>query len=434
MQVNPQVNPPRVALGSKGRIRSVSATSKADSAVTTMRVREALVTLQAAVREAMAGAKQLEGGRPVDLVAAFGLDLKLAWKISRIAQSSDPFAAVRHMPGTAGWKIAMDAMKSAGSPAARIAAADSAFEEAIRLGTTWAGDRKAFDMMAAGLGAGSDLRIDVEHRRQLYLGGSYVWGVRARLALRFDVLGPANKKGLLDCATVRGFIDLERLRADAAWQFEAPVVYDDRATKILSHRIEPIEPIAPPAEELPNGLALLRSLSSVPIPTLRATAAPKGIAAFEIPETGVGVEGRFTIFQGSILRSVQPMKRSKQHSGIFQLFKQRTPVERAVFDLLVHESLLEDGQLPEAILYSDLHRTPDSPHQLKDRLPAGLGVESLGLASRRHKLEGFDGYTKLSAKVFEATQWKPAEFRVFRVAAPYPPVPSTLVLEMPLAE
>jgi len=409
----------------------VSATPNPESAVTTLRVREALLVLQTTVREAMAGAKQLEGGRPVDLVAAFGLDLKLAWKISRIAQSSDPFAAVRHLPGIAGWKIAMLAMERAGSPAARIAAADAAFEEAVRLGTQWAGDRKAFDMMAAGLAAGSDLRIDVEHRRQLYLGGSYVWGVRARLALRFDVLGPANKKGLLDCATVRGFIDLERLRANAAWQFESPVVYDDRATKILDHRIEPIEPTS---DELPKGLPLLRSISSVPVPAFRPTTAPKGVAAFEIPETGVGVEGRFTIFQGSILRSVQPMRRSKQHSGIFQLFKQRTPVERAVFDLLVHESLLQDGHLPEAILYSDLHRTPDSPHQLKDRLPAGLGVESLGVASRRLKLEGFDDYAKLSAKVFEATQWKPAEFRAFRVAAPYPPVPSTLVLEMELVE
>ncbi|MDI9404011.1 MAG: hypothetical protein QM516_09070 [Limnohabitans sp.] len=402
------------------------------SAVTTLRVREALLQLQTAVREAMAGAAQLVGGRPVDLVAAFGLDLKLAWKLSRIAQSSDPFAAVRHLPGNAGWKIAMDSMARAGSPAARIAAADASFEAAIRLGTAWAGDRKAFDMMAAGLAAGSDLRIDVEHRRQLYFGGSYVWGVRARLAMRFDVLGPAAKKGLLDCATVRGFVDLERLRADAAWQFEAPFVFDDRATKVVQHRTEPLESAD---AHTPLGLPLLPSLSSTPIPELRPTTASKGIHAFEIPETGVGIEGRFTIFQGSILRAVQPMQRSKRHHGIFQLFKQRTPVERAVFDLLVHESLLEDAQLPEAILYSDLHRTPDSPvHQLKDRLPAGLGVESLGSAARRNKLEGFDDYAKLSALVFEKTGWKPAEFRAFRVAAPYPPVPSTLVLEMQIAD
>ncbi len=410
----------------------MSVAPQENSTVTTLRVREALLELQTAVREAMAGATQLTGGRPVDLVAAFGLDLKLAWKISRIAQSSDPFAAVRHLPGNAGWKIAMDAMARAGSPSTRIAAADVAFEEAIRLGTTWAGDRKAFDMMAAGLAAGSDLRIDVEHRRQLYLGGSYVWGVRARLALRFDVLGPAAKKGLLDCATVRGFVDLERLRADAAWQFEAPFVFDDRATKVVAHRTEALEPAD---ARTPEGLPLLRSLSSQPIPELRPTVAAKGINAFEIPETGVGVEGRFTIFQGSILRAVQPMQRSKRHHGIFQLFKQRTPVERAVFDLLVHESLLEDAQLPEAILYSDLHRTPDAPvHQLKDRLPAGLGVESLGSAARRNKLEGFDDYAKLNALVFEKTGWKPSEFRVFRVAAPYPPVPSTLVLEMQIAD
>lgn len=410
----------------------MSASPKDQPAVTTIRVRDAIVRLQTSVREAMAGAKQLEGGRPVDLVAAFGLDLKLAWKISRIAQSGDPFAAVRHMPGAAGWKIAMDAMRAAGSPASRIETADAAFEEAIRLGTAWAGDRKAFDMMAAGLAAGSDLRIDVEHRRQLYLGGSYVWGLRARLALRFDVMGPASKKGLLDCATVRGFVDLERLRADAPWQFEAPVVFDDRATKAVALRAEAIE--APPVGT-PDGLPLIASLSSQPMPQLRATSAPKGLRAFEIPETGVGIEGRFTIFQGSILRAVQPMQRSKRHHGIFQLFRQRTPAERSVFDLLVHESLLADGQLPEAILYSDLHRTPDAPvHQPKDRIPAGIGVESLGSASKRQKLEGFEQYAQMSTQVFAATGWKPSEFRVFRVAAPYLPVPSTLVLEMQIAD
>ncbi len=73
-------------------------------------------------------------------------------------------------------------------------------------------------------------------------------------------------------------------------------------------------------------------------------------------------------------------------------------------------------------------------HQPKDRIPAGIGVESLGPASKRQKLEGFEQYAQMSTQVFAATGWKPSEFRVFRVAAPYLPVPSTLVLEMQIAD
>ncbi|MFM7260734.1 MAG: hypothetical protein ACKO3W_09035 [bacterium] len=45
-----------------------------------------------------------------------------------------------------------------------------------------------------------------------------------------------------------------------------------------------------------------------------------------------------------------------------------------------------------------------------------------------------DGRWPRSGQVFAATGWKPSEFRVFRVAAPYLPVPSTLVLEMQIAD
>lgn len=414
----------------RSRASSAQATASAPT-VTTARVREALLALQAAARDALATVSALSGSRPVDVVAALGLDLKLAWKLARIAQSGDPFAAVRHLPGIAGWRIATGAMRAAGADAALVARADEAFEEVVRIGTAWAGDRRAFDMMAAGLASGSDLRIDVEHRRQLYLGGSYVWGVRARLALRVDVLGPAARRGTIDCATMRGFVDLERLRADAGWQFEVPVVIDDRGTRPQRCRCEPIEPAGdgagPPA-------FLMRSFCSSPLPTLRPAAA-RGPGAFELAASDVGVDGRMTLVQGSILRSVQPVKRSKRHHGIFQLFRQRTPAERTVFDLVVHESLLEESPKPEAILYGDLHLPAGAYlHKPTDRIPAGIDVEPLGAASRRLKLEGFDGYAGLVGAAFAATGWNPAEFRVFRTSAPYLPVPSTLALELPIAD
>jgi hypothetical protein len=406
--------------------------------VSTTSVRDALAALQSAMREALAGVPRLSGTRPVDLVASLGLDLKLAWKLARIAQTSDPFASVRHLPGTAGWRIALEAIRRSGAQQAACDRLAAAFEETVRLGAAWGGDRRAFEMMAAGLAAGSDMRIDVEHRRQLYLGGSYVWGVRARLSLRLDVLGPSAKGKRLDCATVRGVVDLERLRADAPWQLEAPLVLDDKVTKPSTCTAEPIE-LGTDAGASRRGHAkgpfLMQEFCSDPLPECRFITTAGGVPAVELAEGAMGSEGRMTLFHGTILRNVQPAQTSSRHHGIFQLSKQRTPVERAVFDLCVHESLLQQSPQPEAILYSDLfHPAGVRLHAATDRIPAGLEVLSLGSGARRLKLAHYERHSELALSVFERTGWNPAQFHVFRVEAPYPPVPSTLALEMPIAD
>ncbi len=410
---------------------------KVDAAVSTSNVREDLARLQIAVRNMLAEVPSLPGSRPVEIAAALGIDLKLAWKVARIAQSGEPFGAVRHLPGAAGWRIAAEAAERAGATPATIALASAAFERAIASGAKWAGDRKAFDIMAAGLASRSDMRIDVEHRRQLYMGGSYVWGVRAQLALRIDILGPAKgSKRLLDCSTIRGFIGVDRMRSDASWHIESPFVLDDRGSRMVKTASEPLDGDARSARgAAAAGPHLLRDFCSPTLPDFRATAERGSPRTLELADNEVGTEGRFDVFHGSILRNVQSLQRSARHHGIFQLFKQRTPVARAVFDLAVHRSAIVDDSQAEGILYSDIHaRTPTSHHGSKDGIPIGSAVEHLGVGLRRARLAEVERYAELLALGFSAPGWNPAEFVVFRIDVAYPPVPSTLALELPLRD
>ncbi len=331
----------------------------------------------------------------------------------------------------------MEAAERAGAAKATVAAAAAAFERAIAAGAAWAGDRRALDIMAAGLAARSDMRIDVEHRRQLYLGGSYVWGVRAQLALRIDILGPAVKtKRMLDCSTIRGFIGLDRMRGDTSWQIEAPFVLDDRGSKAIATPVEPLDGDSRPSRgDAAAGPHLLRGFCSANMPELRPTSEQGSPRTLELADSEVGTDGRFDLFHGSILRNVQSLRRSKRHHGIFQMFKQRTPVARAVFDLAVHRSAIADDAQAEAILYSDIHaRTPTSHHRAKDRIPAGPAVEYLGVGLRRARLADVERYAELLALGFARLEWNPAEFALFRVDMSYPPVPSTLALELPLKD
>lgn len=415
----------------------MSQPQRAPKAVTTAMVREDLSRIQAAVRKLLAEVPNLPGARPVEIAAALDIDLKLAWKIARIAQSGEPFAAVRHLPGTAGWRIAVEAAKKAGASSAAAAAATTTFERAIASGTEWAGDRRAFDIMAAGLASESDLRVDVEHRRQLYLGGSFVWGVRAQLAMRTDILAPSTvKRRMLDCATIRGFVGVERVRRDAPWRLEAPFVLDDSGNKPISVSVEPLDTRAVTERgDAAEGPHLLRNFCSEGVPPLEPALDRSSPRMLELADSEVGTEGRFDIVHGSVIRAVQPLKRSPKNHGIFQIFKQRTPAERAVFDLLVHRSAIPEGSQFEAILYSDLlARTTTAQRLSKDRIPISREVESLGKGLRRARLNGFDRYAELLAFAFARLDLDPAEFLMFRVETPYPPVPSTLALELPLKD
>lgn len=409
-----------------------TATAAAPATISTGEVRDALGLLQSATRDALAEVRGLPGVRPVDLVSSLGIDLKLAWKISHVAQTGDPFSIVRHLPGAVGWNIWLAAARGKGASRAACDRALVAFERAIRLGEAWAGERRSFAALSVSVLKGSDRRFEVEHRRQLYEGGRSVWGVRAEVALRCDVLAPCGRGRMIDCATVRGFINLERLRPDATWRLEPPMVIDDSGSKRRVPRMERLDDTR--GDEPPPWL--LPEFCSVPRPGLRTIFRRKSERVLELEEGAVGLEGRVNILQGAILRSVHPAKVGKRDHGIFQLLKLRTPVEEVVFDLLVHEKLLGPDARPEPIVYSDLNGSPDVnvPYGPRDRIPCVTDVDDLGAGLRRSRLESFDRYGAALERVFSRCAWKPAEFRLFRLRLPYPPVPSTIGLELPFRQ
>jgi hypothetical protein len=399
-----------------------------DSLASIGEVRDAIADLQRSVREALAGVERLEGNRPVDVVAALGIDLKLAWKVTNIAQSGDPFSCVRHLPGAGGWAIFTDALARGDAAAGRIAAASAAFERVQRLGESWAGSRRGFLALAAGAVRGADKRLDALHRKQLHEGGALVWGVHARAAIRIDAVAPAGHDRI-DCATIRATLDIERLRADAPWWIDAPlVINDDGVVRDLPH-LDPIDGDGvrrdPPY--------LLADLCSQPPPRLVSVpAGPRG-RRLELAEGEIGPPGRCSVVHGAVLRSVQSTLADAADHGLFQRFRLRSPAAVQIFDLFVHEAILETTEAPEAILYADLGSAgdPGVRYGARDRIPCAIEVERLGRGLRRARLPEWERQIDAAKSIFARTGWVPGQFQLFRVRLAYPPVPSTLSLELP---
>lgn len=401
----------------------------AASGVTRGEIRDALAEVQRATRKVLDGVRGLPGLRPVDLQDHLGIDLKLAWKVARIAQSGDPFASVSHLPGIEAWSIWLDAAVALGASRASADSATRALQTALSLGMAWAGSRQGFSTLAASTARDTDGRLAIEQRRQFHQAAGFTWGIRAELGVRIDILAPDRRRGVIDCATVRAFVGLERLRPDAAFRLEAPAVVDDRGSRRSRASLERLDA----GDRSRRPPFLLRDLCSRPLPPLTSAVDEQG-SALDLGEGDVGPQARMTLVHGLLVRAMQPSKPTRSHHGIFQIAKLRAPVATQVFDLIVHRELLAAKQSPEAILYGDLWHGPERKggHGARHRLPFAIEVVESAMGGRSRAADRIDGWPDAPsalALAFTRTGWAPEEFRRFRATIAYPPVPSSMVME-----
>lgn len=383
--------------------------------------------LQKSVREKLPGSVI----RGVDLVSQYGIDLKLAWKTVRILNSSDPFESVRYLPGPAGVRILCEALKSVGTSSASVDVVQAAYENVKRVGTTWAGDSRGFELMAAGLAKQRDPQMDQEHRKAHFFSGSYIWGIRAKSMLRIDILNPARDGRNAEAFTARGYFDVERLRTDAPWYVEIPYCKDDNATHQMRADYEPIDP----AGTVSNAAYLWRRFCSAGMPVMKPPAIQREIQVVELPVGAVGVECRFSLVHGVIFRGELPIRRTADNAVAWLMLKVQTPCERAVHDIWIHRDLIDIGWKPSGAMYCVIDGWRGNySAQNRDKLPFEYEVRELATGKRGSKVEGIPAAEEMVDAAFERTGWNRKNFAHFRVEAIYPPFPCAMTFRVDLPE
>jgi hypothetical protein len=384
--------------------------------------------LRGAVATILSAVPELTTPRPVDIAERLGIDNKLAWKIANVVDGEDPFKAARYIPGTAAFRIFLRAAASRDVPKAMIASAKAAFGSYRDLVDTHAGSRHAFDMMLAGHAHEERVRADLEHRRLMFLGSSYVWGLQARVVLRTDLLAPSDDPMMFDAATIRGFIDLRRLRPDVPWRIARGYSADDAGGIHTSFVREAL------AAEL-NGASLghdaplMPAFCSRPLPEYRRVDAPGGTIEYELVEGAVGNTGILTCVTGELLRRVEPRYRTGTYHDISQMLRMRTPCELAIFDVLIHRSLFGRRIEPKLVVYSDLFAEQTGPrYRTCDVLPTEEQVEYLGMDLEAAEMGDVPRYSEMVRCALDRGGWDAKQFDVFRVRMRYPPIPVNLII------
>lgn len=386
------------------------------------RLRNALATV-------VSGVPGFTFRRPNDLAAELGLDPKLAWNVGRCVETPDLFAAVRFLPGPTGMRAFLRAAQRRAAPAEAIAetrAAFAAFRELVR---THAGSRKYFNMLAAGLAATDRLRADIEHRRLMFEGNTYVWGVQARTLFRANIVRPSADDDMYDLVAVRGFIDFCRMRPNVAWRLGQSFSVDSTHRVHRDARRVPLDPTS-------AGLVpLLTPFCSQPIPVFRPVLGAHGDTEFEFVESSVGRTARITCVTGELLRSVEPRYRTNLYDDFCNAFSIRTPAEALVFDLLLHRDLFPGGGTPRPELYSDLFGGgPTLRYEPTALLPLHDPLVRLGTGLDVVPTTDIPRYPGLLRYALARAGWSGDEFDVYRLRIQYPPLPTTVMLRRPLPE
>ncbi len=371
--------------------------------------------------------------RGSQLAEALDIDRTLAWKITKLIEGDDPFAAARFVPGTSGVNIFLRAAARRQVPRASIAATQKAFGDFRTLMQVHAGDRKSFGMMLAGHVKDDPARADLEHQKQAFHANSYLWGVQAGTQLDTYLINSSTNADLLDVAIIRGYVDLRRIRPNVPWRIARLYSVNDVGELRTSFVREPLDHSRlpePGADELP----LLKEFCSQPLPQYRAVSGPRGSVEYELAEAPVGNTAAHTCMIGEVVRGAGPRYRGDRDWLFVVRARMRTPCEAMIFDLMIHRELF--GRItPKLDLFSELFAAElDAHYEESDRLPVHEGVQYLGCGPDMVRAPEVPHYAGLIRYAFERLGWDAQQFDIYRVRMQFPVMPAAVLLTHPLPD
>ncbi|HZW11432.1 MAG TPA: hypothetical protein VFF69_16125 [Phycisphaerales bacterium] len=385
-----------------------------------------------AVRGAFAELLSSVGADPQDpqsIGRSLGLHKNLAWKLSKIVQADDPSVTLKQMPGAAGIRIFLEGLERAGASPELLRTARGAIDQYERLIRVHSGDRATLAMMVSELSPSGRRERDEHHRKLLFQGGSYVWGVQTRVNLKLGFVGPGAGPGMLDFASVNGLIDFRRIRPDVAWVMASRRSRNDDGSEMATAASEPIDLAYAGLDCAP----LMPEFCSHPLPELRRVS--EGLTtSFELVEGPVGNVGALTCVAGAIQRHIPyyrtPANRYGEHSAFCDI-----PAELLILDVFMHRAFTF-AHNPEPFLYSELRSSAPYLGRGRERnlLPLHEPVQHLGAGPLPLATPEVPRYNQLVQTVFDRMGWSPAEFHGFRMKIAYPAHPTALVLRYLLPE
>ena len=365
-----------------------------------------------------------------DLRRVLKLNNKLCWRVIKVATASNPLDAAIHVPSATNMKTVLKAASARKVPRARRDAVAKAVADFEKLVETHAGDRSSFDSMVSALGD-DPAAIDLTHKRAAFRANSHICGMQAETQLNCCFLHPAQDPGMLDIATLRGGLNLRRMRPDATWIVaEARTADNDGVVRREIVR-EPLDP----SQATTHGLAPLRAFCSEPLPRFSTVGGQGGFVLGELAGNRVGNASAITCITADVVRNAASCCQDEHNTHGELVAGVHTPCHALIHDVLIFKGMF--GAIsPGVCVYDDYWRKMSRGATVPEAVTLATHEEVSRLGQGPSVLPTPDvpRYAEMARYAFARLGWDGEQFEVYRCRVEYPVMHSAVVVRFPLPE
>ncbi|MFO8182590.1 MAG: hypothetical protein R6U39_00315 [Candidatus Aegiribacteria sp.] len=365
---------------------------------------------------------------PRDVYKKLNIDKKLGWKIFNVVAEEDPFLAARFVPGRAACRKFMKLCRKLGTADDLLRKAGEACRAFDRMVDKHADSRKEFDLMLMSCSDKGKDKAYLSQQKAGFNAYSHLLGVQADTQLCTWVFCPSSDGEFHDVVSIRGFLDFRRNRPHVPWLLEWAYFTDDDDVPKDLVRVEPLEDTSRGgADEVP----FYSRFCSEPLPEVVSSRRLEGRVVHELQEAPIGNTEAVTCITAQKARNVFSSCRTDRDRYREVLVRARTPVERLVFDQIVHRDLA-GPEAPELFVFGEFtgydwsksaeRRNPGS------LLPVDAKIQELGFGAGSAGTPHIPWYTEMLEDVFARLDWSSNEFITYRVIIDYPVIPSTAIM------
>ena len=348
------------------------------------------------------------------------MDKSLAWRIVRFAKEHDVNQAVEYLPGNSGLNIFINKCQRGSSTRNATKIAQQATANVSSLAKRVGGSRTAFKniLMQSGTNPARSMS-QIALRKQAFMANEAIWGIRASVRWRCWIQFPAKVKSFVDVVSGDAFIGLTRLRSNASWPLiqRSLFEYDNKNVKHLIPISTAIDKKS--SDEFP----LLSTFSTLNPSQLIRLQTPNKIT-WSLPMGSVGKEAATDLFFAE-------MGHNKFTEPVASLTRLDLPVEEAVIDIFLHNSLLKETPM-HAFLFNCMTGggmgVPE-PNRESDLMPLIESVEALPQA-HHWPVNSIPMYSDVVETLFKAQPFAQSEFTLHRISIKFPAIPTALVMKL----
>ncbi|MDX9911248.1 MAG: hypothetical protein RBS39_05405 [Phycisphaerales bacterium] len=356
--------------------------------------------------------------RPAGLARRLNIDKSLTGRILRSIKSGDPFEVIHNAPAPTGLRIFIDAAAQAGvdqSLRDRAEASIRRFESLI----------EAFPAGRAALEAAiSDHIPEVRSaneraaKQAAFKSMSYLLGYQAEASFHSCILTPSADGMAVDSTHIAGLRGLCRLRG------RSPInIFGIRRTGADAPTTSWMETLDGERDSRDAAHYLMPDFCDKPVPDLSVIV--DGVLTQTVLDaTSLPVNTPTNLVNAWIGRRAMDRYRSDQRQFVRHVGLLRIPCRYRVQDYFVHEDVLPGTPSIRPRIHGLSGDSVDRPEREQDidEIDLSVPTESLGMGLDMPELRSpaSPRYRAIMRSVFERSNLRPEQFRVYRASMVYP--------------